>query len=460
MMYDLNDTIVAVSSATANKRAIIRLSGSATIEKVNLFFRPKIPSNQSGIFSGKIRINNDFDIDAAAYIFAHGRSYTGESSAEIQLWSNRCVTESIVNSFLQNGLRMAGPGEFTARAYMNGKLDLAQAEAVNKVITSSNRLQISAAQKLLAGRLTDTLTKINAELIECLSKLEASMDFSEQDIEFISDRQASDILESINARLNKLISGGISYEVISDLPSVGIAGAVNAGKSSLLNALLERDRSIVSSEQKTTRDILTGILELEHNRCVLFDCAGLVSQIDGQIDDFAQSAAIEALNSAEVVIGCVDITKKDLTEDAAIRKLIKADRIIAAATKSDLIPAEQHREHLAELKKEFNTDFIAVSSQNNLGISLLKETIDRHLLACLGDGQSQNEALLVTSRHKQAASEAIANINQALLGIKQGNHEISAMMIRSAHQVLSTMETEHIDEKILDNIFSHFCVGK
>jgi len=459
-MYELNDTIAAVSSATSDKRAIIRLTGPETIEKLNLFFTPKVKPNQYGIIKGKISVDNDFQIDACLYVFAQGRSYTGESSAEIHLWSNRCVTEAVINSFLQNGLRTAGPGEFTARAYMNGKLDLGQAEAVNKVITSSNRLQIGAAQKLLAGRLSETVTQAGTKLIDCLSKLEAGMDFSEEDIEFISADHAVDLLESVKSRLEKLIQGSISYEMLTDLPSAGIAGAVNAGKSSLLNALLERDRSIVSSEQKTTRDILTGILELEHNNCVLFDCAGLVTKTRGQIDELAQAAAIEALNSAELVIVCVDITKEDLTEDAAIRQLIRPDKIIAVATKSDLVSEDQCSKRIAKLKQKFDTDFIPISSQKGFRLVQLKGLIDKTLPAYAGGDEGQNAGVLLTARHKQSVNEAVDNIRQAIIEIRHQNSETAAMMIRAAYQAMSKMGTEHIDEKILDNIFSEFCIGK
>jgi tRNA modification GTPase len=459
IMYDLNDTIIAVSSATSDQRVIIRLSGGGTIEKLNLFFTPNINADRSGIIRGKLKIDDELKIEAVVYVFAEGRSYTGETCGEIQFWSNRCVTESVINSFLENGVRMAGAGEFTARAYMNGKLDLAQAEAVNKVITCSNRLQIGAAQKLLAGRLTDTVGQVKAELIECLSRLEAGMDFSEEDIEFIRADDAAAMLESVKQHLEKLVSGGISYEVISDLPSVGIAGAVNAGKSSLLNALLERDRSIVSSQQKTTRDILTGILELEHNRCVLFDCAGLLSQTQGQIDELAQSAAVEALNTAEVVIFCVDIIKDDHSEDADIRKLINADRMITVATKTDLLDEKQSKEQLKKLKKKFESDFIAISSRNNEGLIAVKEMIDKNL-AISSSAESRNAGVLLTARHKQAVNHAVDNISQAIGEIRQGNAEVASIMIRAAWQDLSKMETAHIDEKILDNIFSQFCVGK
>ncbi|MHC4338430.1 MAG: GTPase, partial [Planctomycetota bacterium] len=241
-------------------------------------------------------------MDAMLYLFVAPHSYTGETLAEIHVHTNPSVTEALMGNLLGKGLRMAGPGEFTARAYLNGRIDLAQAEAVNEIIVSSNRYQLDAAEKLLSGRLAETTLQIRSEVLDCLGLLEAGLDFSQEDIEFITGKEVVERLVKIRQQLEQLLAGSISYEAVIDLPAVGIAGAPNAGKSSLLNKLLGKERSIVTDVSKTTRDVLTGLLTLRHCRCVLFDCAGLMESPSNILDELAQQAAIEALQNSSVVI--------------------------------------------------------------------------------------------------------------------------------------------------------------
>lgn len=459
-MYEFSDTIVAVSSPTADKRVIVRISGPDATARVNQFFHPSISERQQEIVHGKITIDNELEIDATLYLFTAGHSYTAERLIEIHLYTNSAVTGKLIERFLAAGVRMAEAGEFTARAYLNGRMDLAQAEAVNKVVTSGNRFQLAAAEKLLAGRLTETTSKAASQILDCLSLLEAGLDFSEEDIEFISPAEAIERLGAIKTELNELLDGSISYETVLDLPTVGIAGATNAGKSSLLNALLGRPRSIVSAQSKTTRDILSGVLELEHCRCVLFDCAGLITEPHDQIDSLAQQAAIGALKDAEVTIFCVDTTKEDLTEDIKIRSLFEPKNIIAVATKTDLLSSSATNEQISHLKTLFGCDFIPISSHTGFNLGELKTLIDSRLIETHDAARTTQHGTALTARHKQAVNEAVENITSAIDEIKLANTEVAAMMLRSAHQAISNIAREHIDEKILDKIFSQFCIGK
>jgi tRNA modification GTPase len=360
---------------------------------------------------------------------------------------------------------MAEPGEFTARAYFNGKIDLSQAEAINQIITSSNQYQLAAAEKLLAGRLAQTTAEVSTALLDLLSLIEAGIDFSTEDIEFIARPDAVKRLDKIKTQLEQLLTGSISYESVIDLPTGGIAGAPGAGKSSLLNKLLGRQRSIVSKRRKTTRDILAGELVLKHNRVVLFDCAGLMqsppalSEVEGAniIDELAQQAAIEALGKSSLVIFCVDLSKPDWDEDIAIRKLINPSVLIAVATKADLIEDGLLERRLAALNGLFAVEFMATSAKTGTGIELLRDVIDRKIIQKTGPETSGGVAL--TARHRQAVTEAVENIAKAAAELKTGNDEIAAMMLREAYQELSNIE-QNIDEKILENIFSRFCIGK
>jgi tRNA modification GTPase len=463
-MYEPNDTIVAVSSPTSDQRVIIRISGPETLGVCRQVCKTEYCTRGGAsptLLSGSLNIDDELKIEVKLYIFAAPHSYTGEDVAEFHIYTNSAVTEMLLGSLLDRGLRMAEPGEFTARAYLNGKLDLAQAEAVNEIIVSSNQYQLAAAEKLLDGRLGEMTTKLHADLMDLLALIEAGLDFSGEDIEFISRDDAVRRLAVIKEQLEQLLSGSIHYESIIDLPAVGIAGAPNAGKSSLLNKLLGKERSIVSSRHKTTRDVLTGVCTLPHCRCVLFDCAGLLLEAEDILDELAQRAAIEALRNSSVVIFCIDISKSDWSEDAAVRKHIEPKILLPVATKCDLIPDQFLPDRLAVLKETFGADFLPTSSQTGIGIDLLRRTIDGKLTEKFGVPLTGGVAL--TARHRKAVAEAIGQISESMDELSTGNDEVAAMMLRAAYQALSDIEqpgAAHIDEQILGQIFSRFCIGK
>jgi tRNA modification GTPase len=478
-MYDVSDTIVAVSSAGGGVRSIVRITGPQTIPVCEQFFQPgpngEIRNLQSttrnpSLLSGSVRITDNLSVDARRYLFLAPRSYTGETLAEIHLDGSRVIVETLVQNLLAAGLRAAGPGEFTARAYLNGKLDLAQAEAVNEIITSSNRLQLDAAQRLLAGRLTDAAGEIRSALLDLLSLIEAGLDFSGEDIEFIGKEQALDRLVGIRTGLDRLLAGSIRCETLIDLPAVGIAGAPNAGKSSLLNTLLGSARSIVSHRPRTTRDVLTGILTTDRLQCVLFDCAGLLpasaltpyanAVMSGPlspIDELAQQAAIEALQSCHTVLFCVDCAKGDWSEDLAARALIEPKNLICVATKCDLLSCHELPRRLHALAEAFHADFLPTSARTAEGrqdlLAAIVESTIRH-------PQSEIAPLVLTARHRQAIVEATDSVRQATEEIARGSDEIAVTMLRAACQFLSQIEQQPIDEQILDRIFTRFCIGK
>jgi len=494
----LNDTIIAVSSPTSEEKVIIRIAGPDTINILQQIFSPTI-RRQAGIVHGSVAIDDELQIDAKLYLFLAPHSYTGDDVAEVHFHTNQTVTEALMENLLTESLktstvkksaygtstsekrpewklkhlRIAAPGEFTARAYLNGKIDLAQAEAVCEIVTGSNKFQLAAAEKLLAGGLTETTAQIRSDIIDCLSLVEAGLDFSQEDIEFITTAEATKTLNQIKENLQQLLVDSISYEALIDLPSVGIAGSPNAGKSTLFNKLLGKARSIVSDQRKTTVDVLTGLLTLNHCRCVLFDCAGLTAEPDGIIDELAQTAAIQALQNSSVVVFCVDISKADWDEDIAIRKLIvlnpASSSLIPVATKSDLLSEDVLTERLSQLNKLFGTDFLAVSAKEGTGVGQLKDIIDNRIvelsLGCAKDNAKYQipdirHQITLTARHRSAVTEAIENISRSVEELKTGRDEVAAMMLRAACQAISNIEQENIDEQILEQIFKRFCIGK
>jgi len=477
-MYELNDTIVAVSSPTSDKRVIVRITGPETIETCKQIFDSSISDitekKNSTLTAVRVKIDDELQVDAQIYMFFAPHSYTGDDVAEIHIHTNSAVTEVLIGNLLGKGLRTAGPGEFTARAYLNGKIDLAQAEAVNEIIVSSNAFQLAAAEKLLSGRLSETTAKVRSAIMDCLSLIEAGLDFSGEDIELETGADVIERLLGVKEQLEHLLTGSIRYETLIDLPAVGIAGAPNAGKSSLLNKLLGKERSIVSHMRKTTRDVLTAVCVLEHCRCVLFDCAGLMRQPEDVLDELAQQAAIEAMRNSAVVVFCVDISKGDWSEDISILKLIEPKALIPVATKCDMVSEKVLSDHLAELKEIFGIELIATSSVTGAGLELLRNTIDRKTIE-LEPGfatdesvasrlsESSQSSVALIARHKQAVTEAIENVGESISELRAVNDEVAAMMLRAAYQAISGIESAtggHVDEQILEQIFSHFCIGK
>ena len=259
-------------------------------------------------------------------------------------------------------------------------------------------------------------------------------------------------------QLQELLAGSIRCESMLDLPSVGIVGAPNAGKSTLFNKLLGRQRSIVSHKRKTTRDVLTGEIIISNCRCVLFDCAGLTIHAETILDELAQQAAIAALKNTNSIVFCVDIAKPDRTEELAVWDLIAHKRLITVATKTDLIAKSDIAGRCSQLKTLLGCDFLPISSHSDIGLDKLKDEIAKRLTT--GSAQQGKYEITLTARHRQAITAAIADLFQAIEEIKAGNDEVAAMMLRTAHNSLGDVEQHDIDDRLLDRIFSEFCIGK
>ena len=462
-MYHPDETIAAVSSPSVSAgrsgAGILRLSGPETFSIIRQIEGKDIPSMR-GAYPVCFEVHGA-TCEAMVYVFCGPHSYTGQDMAEIHLEAPEVFVRQIYHRLLESA-QPAGPGEFTYRAYLSGRMDLSQAEAVAQIVSGSNAVHLAAAEKLLAGGLAGTVAKVRGELLEILSLLEAGMDFSEETIEFVSSQEARDRVDRIKLQLTKLLDGPVTLERMIDLPAVGIAGCVNAGKSTLLNALLGRRRSITSNRQATTRDVLSDILRLEQIDCVLFDCAGLAGaggELD-ELDVMAQQAARSALESADLVIFCVDVTKNDLKEDEAIFQGIKRNAIVPAATKCDELEERNVREKLDLLGSQFGCPFIAVSGQAKSGLDTLRGIIQERLLSGRPSGEEAENRLALNQRHRRILQEAVKGLADCADELIRENTEIAAMLLRDVRGGLGGVEHEAVDESILERIFSRFCIGK
>lgn len=460
----MEDVIVAVSSAAPQAGAaavsIVRISGPGTFEIFRGLFPECTFAGQRRITHCRLEVEGIF-VPAALYAFCGPHSYTGQDMIELHVTCAGPVAGALLQKLLTR-IQAAEPGEFTWRAYINGRMDLTQAEAVAQIISGSSAAQVAAAEKLLVGSLSQTIAAIRQEILDLLGRIEAGLDFAEEDIEFISAGQAAGILESLRARLEHLLCSTIQYERMIDLPAVGIAGAVNAGKSSLLNALLGRDRSIVSDLRATTRDVLAEILMLGDLDCVLFDCAGLGedSVAADPLDGLAWQAARTALAGADAVFFCVDLSKDNLAEDRAVYSMLNKQPFLAVAAQCDRLADSELSVGLKRLKQEFGCSFLPVSARTGRGLNELKQKLREALPALRGTGAEADQRIAVNQRHRQILSDAAGTLAEAKTEIQQRHDEIAAMLLRTARGQLGGIEREDIEEAILEQIFSCFCVGK
>jgi len=412
-----------------------------------------------GVIPCRLALSDLPDLDAVLYVFVAPHSYTGDDLVEIHLVAAACVIEHLV-AYLTRVFRLAQPGEFTRRAFFNGRMDLAQAEAVAQIVTASNHLQLAAAENLYAGRLGRTVGAIRGDVLDLLARIEADLDFADEEIDPLDPGWAVEQLDRIHARLTQLRRGSLHYEGLIDLPAVGLAGAPNAGKSTLLNRLLGAERSIVSAHPATTRDVLSGVLELTHLRCALFDCAGLAfgAEPEGPLDTLARQAARQALAAAELVIFCVDASKPTVEEDRAIRAQLPPRRVLYAATQCDRLDRAEQSQRLADLGRLFDADFLPVSAHTGAGLDELR----RRLEECLASPAATDghDRVTVNQRHRRCVEDAGRALEQARGPLLEGRGELAAVHLREAAETLARVESEPLDELVLDRIFARFCVGK
>ena len=463
VMYELDNTIIALSSGGDGLRHIVRISGSLATKTASAFFAPALNTASAPVVLGEITAEG-MSFDATAYIFKEGKSYTGDELVELHIHSPQAIAQKIIElSSKLDGVRIAQAGEFTSRAYFNGKLDIAQAEAVAQIVAASNLFQIQAAQRLLKGRLSEKLTSLHSQTLDLLSLLEAGLDFSEEDITFITESEANRRVAEISLQLRSLIESNIRYERMLGLPAVAIAGCPNAGKSSLMNALLGKDRSIVSPIRATTRDVVSEVLKIDYCEVVLSDCAGVIrGDFVDEIDKIAQEAAIETAKGADILVFCVDASQTDYSAEAELFGAIKdKQEIIALCMKCDTVEPNRLNGKLAELKEIFGKEFVPTNTFDGKSIQAVCKMIKAVADEINERAAGAQEIVAVNRRHYDSLIKTLDELSGGLEQIHNDCHEIAAMYIRSAcEQLAGFNKGKSIDEDILDRIFSNFCVGK
>lgn len=457
-MYTLDDTIAAVSTPPQlSAIAVIRISGKKALEILDKIFVPRKPGFPPRFATTGSITDGEKTIDEVLAIkFESPNSYTGENMVEIHCHGSPFVTQkilSLIQSF--NGTRLAERGEFTYRAFVNGKLDLTQAEAVLQVIESKSDLSLSTGLGQLKGKLSQTVKKWRNEIVDILSLLEAQIDHADDVGEVRGLHDLSDRLQAVISDMKKTLKKTGEYLTI-DIPVV-IVGKPNVGKSSLFNALAGEERVIVTHIAGTTTDIVSETLQWDGLSWKIHDTAGIGSEPADIIEKIGQDKTHRKLKESQVILFVIDasepLDEKDI-ETARKIEAVENKLLLVVLNKSDKKSAVQETEVARLFKNAPKT--LRVSAAKNEGIQEIKQTLSA---LCLGGTTEAGEILIGSLRQKRAVEDAVKFLENAVNEIGEGE-EIAAHHIKMAAERLREILGEITTEEVLDEIFSKFCIGK
>lgn len=435
--------------------AVIRISGKDAIEKVNTIFSGKDLSmvQPYTVHFGKIINQEDILVDEVlATVFKSPKSYTGEDTIEISCHGGVLVTQKVLETILSTGVRAAEAGEFTQRAFLNGKMDLDQAEAVADIIHAKSVKAIDAAHQQLEGRLGEHIKQFRQEIIDATAMIELELDFIEEDVEFANKEELMKLLIDLTSEIEQLLHTYETGRLVKDGVKTVLIGRPNAGKSTLLNTLVGIDRAIVTNIAGTTRDTIDVDWNYEGLLFKLIDTAGLRETKD-IVEAEGVKRSQQAFENADLVVYLKDLSYPFLEDEKKeiVNYQRKADEtpFILVGTKADV-----------ELNTEWRTEFdIKISAKKGDQIQTLKSLLKKR---ALDNKHYDASSLLVTStRHRDALIKANKQINAAIHGLKRGmTGDFISIDLRAALNELGTITGEITNEHILDSIFSRFCIGK
>ncbi len=469
------DTIIALATpAGSGAIGIIRLSGAAAIDKVNQFFESKFKNKDltkvksHTIHLGYLKDGDKILDEVLISVFKNPHSYTGEDVVEISVHGSPYIQQQVLQLFLKNGVRHAEAGEFTLRAFLNGKMDLSQAEAVADLIASNSETSHQLALQQMRGGFSSEIKKLRDELIHFASLIELELDFAEEDVEFADRVQFKNLVQRIQTTLKHLVDSFAVGNVLKEGVPVAIVGEPNVGKSTLLNALLNEERAIVSSIAGTTRDVIEDELVLDGIRFRFIDTAGIRKATD-EIEKIGIQKTYEKIGEAKVVIFLIDACA--LSKNATCHRP-EHDKVLQAfeTELQNIAQKYPHKKILIVVNKidqiddkdyQIDTDkypLIEISAKHKTGlehlITELTSLVNKGLL-------DQNEVVVSNARHYQALTEAlqsIIHVNQALdSGVST---DLLTIDIRAALHSLGEITGEITTDDLLDNIFRNFCIGK
>lgn len=449
-MYSQDETIAAIATPPGEGGvAIIRISGKEAIAVTEKIYSGKIRSYASHTlhFGHIVNLSGEVIDDVLIAVMLDPRSYTGEDTVEIHCHGGSLITKRVLQTVLAAGARAARPGEFTFRAYRSGKLDLAQAEAVQKLIGAKNELALQAASSQLQGALSKKIAEVQQELFKVAAILEAAVDFPEEGLDFSLLATVKGSIEATKVYLEKLIATFHDGKRLHEGLTLCLCGIPNVGKSSLMNALLGVDRAIVTDIPGTTRDVLEADLLLGNLHIRLVDTAG-VREADEVIEQEGIRRTLKAMEEADLILLVCDAERGLSEHDAALLQKAPADKTVYIWNKVD----SSH----AQLPPH---NFVPISAKHGTGLDALRSAIDQKIWRT--GPPSKEEVVITELRHKESLQTAIAALKLVLHGLEKNiSPEFISADMRKALTSLGTILGTDITEEILSAIFSQFCVGK
>jgi len=466
MMYN-EGTIIALSSAPGSGAiAIIRLSGEDAISKTDLFFKSKSGKNLSkssgySISYGDLVESDEVIDEVVVSVYKAPHSYTGENVIEISCHGSNYIQQRILTLFTDAGVRLASPGEFTLRAYLNNKKDLSQAEAVGDLIASESKEEHRVAMEQMRGGYSDEIEVLREKLIHFKSLIELELDFSEEDVEFADRSDLKTLLNDLESKLSSLIDSFTYGNVIKEGVTVTIAGKPNAGKSSLLNAIVNEDKAIVSNIPGTTRDAIEDVTNINGVKYRFIDTAGIRETTD-EIESIGVARAKSKIDSSRILIYLFD--RSDITENELIKEVksyLRDDlQVYLVENKIDLLNnsnTDTYKDNIKYLINKNSISFYRISALDSDLVSGLKELISKNLKI-----SSQSNIIITNSRHLEALNNSLKAIGSVNKGLKEGlSGDLLSIDLNEAIINISIITGKiDIDQDILGSIFSKFCIGK
>lgn len=455
-----NDTICATATPAGGAIGIIRVSGEKAIEMTDRIFRPTLHGRALGeartqtVHYGTIVDSEGHTVDdVLVTVFRAPHSYTGEDSTEISCHGSRYILNNILQLLINAGCRQANPGEYTRRAFLNGKMDLSQAEAVADLIASTNRATHRIAIGQLRGNISTELSRLREQLLKMTSLIELELDFSDhEELEFANRSELLQLAQTIDNHITRLASSFSSGQAIKQGIPVAIVGKTNVGKSTLLNQLVGEDKAIVSNIHGTTRDVIEDTTDINGVTFRFIDTAGLRST-DDEIERIGIERTYRKINDATIILWLLDSLPTQ-QEYKDITALCSNKKLIIVNNKTDI---QDFTEHLHQHFPKAET--IGISARNATNIESLRATIYR-----LSDIPAihENDIIVTSARHYDSLLRAHSSISRIIDGLNTGlSGDLLSEDLRDCLDYLSEITGGQITtHEVLGNIFKHFCVGK
>lgn len=457
----MENTIVAISTAMGNGGiGIVRMSGEKSFEILEKIFRPK---NKDAFIKGyQIKYGNIVDprneeiIDEVLVsYFVSPKSYTTEDMCEINTHGGMVVEKRILELCLENGAEIASPGEFTKRAFLNGRIDLSQAEAIIDLINSKTIREARESINQLEGHLSSKIESIRQKMLDLMIAIDVNIDYPEYDEEEVTKNKSLNELKIILEELIKLENSFNTGKVLKDGVRTVILGKTNAGKSSLLNRILKEDRAIVSNIEGTTRDTIEEFVDIEGIPLKLIDTAGIRNS-SNEIEQIGIQKSKKLANSADLIIAIFDITKNLDEDDQELLEIIKDKKCIILLNKIDILPENIDLENKLKL---INKNILKISAMENIGIQSLYDKIIE--LYSFNTESLSNDVLISNERHKNLIQKAKMEINEAINATENDMYiDIISIYITNAMNYLAEITGNNVTDDVIDEIFKKFCLGK